>query len=646
MTVIQQERARPVLDDWLASLNIESGLYILIGLLALGLRLLRLGDLLLTEAEAREALAAWRFVSMSPIEPVMPVSGLWYSLTSLTFLLLGANEFWARFWPVLAGTALVFTPALFRRELGRGAALVSGMLLAISPVLLSASRTADGTTLAALSLVLLGAGLRRSVREPSRLNLVLTGIALGLGLTSGPRFISGMAAAFLAVIFIIFARPEVARRLRAAWMSIAGQFWPALAAAGITIGLVASTGLLNPTGLSAAGAALPLWFGGWLGRATTAPAYLVPQIIFAHEPLLLAMGLGGLYVAFISGYWHLFASRLQMIFGAPELETEQVSLGGGASDVSWRGTASILGAAAIGALVFGILYTGRQASDALWVVIPLSMLAGKVIVETFGGDWFEGELETVLAQAGVLVVMLVFTYFQLGAYGRGYALTPTCADILLRIFTPETCGVDIRLLLAGAVIGLAIFVTVMFALGWSRLSAVRGAALAVGIAALIGTVSSGLALGVFQADDPNSLWSPSPTIFGLRLMMDEVRDISQRAAGKEEELEVVVVSNSGEADRDGLLGWELRKFPKARFVDSVELANGAPVVIATSGFAAPVLETDYLGERFPIQSRQLLEEPSFQTVVNWWLFRIWRTEFSRSLDLWVRGDVHGLITQR
>lgn len=648
MTVIEQERPRPIIDDWLASLNIENGLYLLTGLVALGLRLFRLGDWPLTEVEAREALSAWRFVSMSPIAPVVPVSALWYSLTSLTFLLLGANEFWARFWPALAGTALVFTPILFRRDLGRGAAVVSSILLAISPVVLAASRAADGTTLAALCLVAVAAGLRRTVREPSRTNLIVTGLALGLGLTSGPRFISGLVATFIGVVFVIFVRPEVARHLRTSWNSVAGQLWPALAAAAVTVLLVASTALLNPTGLTAAGSAIPLWFRGWLGSETTAVPYLVPQVLFAYEPLLLVMGVGGLYVAFFSGAWHTLAERFQLIFAAPESDPDLQPAygGGGASELDWRGTASVLSAAAIGALIFGILYTGRQASDALWVIVPLSLLAGKVIVETFGGDWFEGELETVLAQAGVLVVMLAFTYFQLSAYGRGYTLTPVCADFLLNFFTPETCGVGIRLLLAGAVTGLAIFVTVMFALGWSRLSAVRGATLALGVATLVGTISSGLALGLFRADDPNSLWSPRPTVFGLRMMMDEVSQISLQTVGKEEDLEVAIVSNIGEADRDGLLGWELRKFSKARFVATADLALGAPVIIATSGFADPVLATDYLGERFPVQARQLLQEPSFQTVVSWWLFRIWPTDYTRSLDLWVRPDVHNLITQR
>src|SRR5262245_38914356 len=128
MAVMHPERpldGQPLVDGWLASWTIETALYVLVGLAALGLRFAHLGDVPLSASEAHEALSAWRFVNMSAAAPAQPVSAAWHTLTSLTFFLLGASEFWARFWPMAAGWVLVFFPALFRRELGRGPALVA-----------------------------------------------------------------------------------------------------------------------------------------------------------------------------------------------------------------------------------------------------------------------------------------------------------------------------------------------------------------------------------------------------------------------------------------------------------------------------------------------------------------------------------------
>jgi 4-amino-4-deoxy-L-arabinose transferase-like glycosyltransferase len=644
MAVAQQERPQAVVDGWLAALNLEGGFYLLIGLLAVGLRLLNLGNLPLSEPEAREALAAWRFVSMSPIPAVAPISPLLNTLISFTFWLLGANEFWARLWPMLAGVALTFTPLLFRRELGRGAALVASLLLAISPVMLAASRTVDGTTLAALSIVLIMYGLKQFVQDENRTSLIIAGIALGLGLASGPRFISGVVALAFVGVVIVFVRPQVAGRLREGWGAVAVQGWGPLVAAAIALIFGASTGLFNPTGLSAAGAAVSNWVAGWVNITQPTSPWLVFQIVGGYEPLLVVMGVGGLYVAFFSGLWHAFASRLQVIFGMRDPEME-VSNGGSAFEVPWREAATVLGLFVVGTLLYGLLYLGRQASDAVWVVIPLAMLAGKVVVETFTGDWFESELETVIAQAAVLIVMLVFTYFQLTGFGRGIALLPVCSDFLLRFFTPESCTVNIRLLLAGTVIALGTFVTIMFALGWSRLSAIRGAALALGIAALIGTLATGVGRMVLKDNDPNNAWSPVTTDSKINILMQSLTDISNRTVGNDTDLQVAVVSNLGEDDQNGLLGWEQRNFPNVQYVNTADVASGAQVVIATSGFADPVLATDYLGERYQIQSRQVVGEPSFQTAMSWWLSRQWATETARSVDLWVRGDVHSLIVQ-
>lgn len=623
---------RGPLDDWLAVLNVETGLLILIGLVAFGVRIFELGTLPLSVSEAREALSAWRLVtqSVSTFEPVQPVSAAWYTLTSLSFWLLGASDFWARFWPMVAGVALVFAPLAFRRELGRGTTVVACALLALSPTLMAASRTADGTTLAALALALSIAGLRRGAANER--GWWLTGLGLGLGLASGPRFVSGLAAGLLALIIIVFVKPHAVRAIRSGWAAFKPRLGTTLLIASLAFFWFASAGILIPSGLSAAGAALPRWLAAWsLGSAARSP-WLIAETLFVYEPLLLVMGLAGLYVAFFSEIANAIAARIRLIFANRDDSSDPVTPGASAN-IPWQGAATVLGSVCLGSFLFGLLYVGREASDAIWVVLPLALLAGKVLAETFGGDWFESEWETVLAQAGVLFVMLVFAYFHLAGYGRGFLLFPDRP-------------IEIRLYLAGGVLALGIFVTIMFALGWSTLSAMRGAALALGVATLIGTVGAGIGLTMWRMNNPTELWVATPTTYQLDLLMDTIYATSQRSAGKEQEIEIAVVSDPTADDLNGLLGWALRDFPKARFVDSVALADGSPIVIADSVVTDPNLTSGYLGENFPTQSRQVQTEPTLQTLINWWLFRTWPTEYSRTLTLWVRSDVHNLIQQR
>ena len=643
MAVTEQSRslARSSTEGWLATLNVETGLYIAIGLLALTLRFANLGEPPFSSLEAREALAVWRFVNASESAPIQPVSAAWFTLTALTFSLFSGNEFWARFWPMIAGEALVFAPLFFRRELGRGAALIACALLAISPVMLAASRTADGATLAAASLLLIAIGLRK-ISNNTTLGITLTGLGLGLGLAAGPRLVSGAAAALLMMGTVVLVRPEAARALRRGWAAVQPFAWHILAVAGVVLVFVASAGFVNPPGLSAAGAALPRWIASWQITPAMRPAWLVPQMIAVYEPLLTAFGIGGLYVAFLSGLWQAVASRVQNIFAVRESELQAAFAGGGAANFDWRGTASGLSAAAIGGLLFGILYLGREASDAVWVVLPLAALSGKVLAETFSGEWFEGEWETVLAQAGVLFVMFAFLYFQVAGYARGYALFAECPAIFQRIIAGPDCAVTAHLYLAGGVLTLGIFVTVMFALGWSQLSAVRGAVLALSVATTIATLGAGLGLTQWRPTDPNELWVTTPSSDNLRLMMKSIRDISQRTTGKVEDIEIAVMADPTLNEGDGLLGWELREFPNAHFVDSLALAKNSPIVLTSSVVSEPELGSAYVGESYGAQSHSVSADLTLQNLLNWWMYRTWPSEFSRRVDMWTRVDIHNL----
>src|SRR5512136_103129 len=121
----------------------EKAVYIGLALLALALRLAALGAYPLSDAEAGQALVAWRILQGQPVG-LAGYSPLVVTLNLVSFLLLGSSEFAARLGPALLSVPLVLLPYGLRRYLGRTGALAAGALFALSPTVLYFTRTVDG----------------------------------------------------------------------------------------------------------------------------------------------------------------------------------------------------------------------------------------------------------------------------------------------------------------------------------------------------------------------------------------------------------------------------------------------------------------------------------------------------------------------
>jgi predicted membrane-bound mannosyltransferase len=130
-------------------------------LLAAGLmRLVNLGKLPLSPAEAEAALAVWQFWQAGEAT-ITPTSPAYFLLTLLITPVLGFSDATVRLIPALAGLGLVALPWLLRRQIGTIAALTGSLLLAVSPLATITARTAGGDALALLALLLLVVGLVR-----------------------------------------------------------------------------------------------------------------------------------------------------------------------------------------------------------------------------------------------------------------------------------------------------------------------------------------------------------------------------------------------------------------------------------------------------------------------------------------------------
>jgi hypothetical protein len=132
--------------------TLENTLYTLALAIALGIRFINLGALSLTDYEARFALEALNITNGMP--GMLGSNPDYTHLTTILFYILGGADFWARFWPALAGACLVIAPWFLRERIGRVPALVLAFGLALDPGMNAISRLAGGPMLAISFLVL------------------------------------------------------------------------------------------------------------------------------------------------------------------------------------------------------------------------------------------------------------------------------------------------------------------------------------------------------------------------------------------------------------------------------------------------------------------------------------------------------------
>lgn len=130
--------------------------------------------------------------------------------TALVFVLFGDSDYTARVLPALFGTALVALPFFLRGYLGRTGALVTSLLLAISPTLLYFSRFAREDIYVAFFTLGMFICVWRYLQEPRRLYLYM--IAALLALSFATKEVAYIVVAMLMVYLDLLATQEIAAR--------------------------------------------------------------------------------------------------------------------------------------------------------------------------------------------------------------------------------------------------------------------------------------------------------------------------------------------------------------------------------------------------------------------------------------------------
>ena len=385
----------------------QTALYVIVFLLALAVRLIRLGTWTLTDVEAQWALQALGVAQGA--HPALGSNPAYVLLTTIVFFFYGGGtNFWARFVPALAGSFIVFVPFLFRERLKPRPSLILAFFLAFDPGLVALSRQA-GSSILAVTFVLFAWGFWQRKRPQ------LAGVFAGLALLSGASLWEGLLG--LGLTWAILQALEARRKTESASSPVRGEWLSALWY-GIGTLLVGGTlFFLSPNGLSAWLSSLPEYLSGWTRSSGISAGMMIFSLI-AYQPLAVILAAIAIVRGWING------SRRIM----------RLSI--------W----------ALVALLLALFYPFHQVSDLVWMLIPLWSLAALELARVV--NVLPEERRQVIGVAGLSIFILFFVWLQF--------LFITTLPI------PSSQASDRIWLLFGSLILLVICV-LLVAVGWSAL---------------------------------------------------------------------------------------------------------------------------------------------------------------------------------
>lgn len=600
------------------SFTVENALYVALFALAAFLRFNQLGAAPLNDDEARNALAVLHFLRGQP-ELTLPDSPAYFFFTYFSFFILQPGNATARLTAALFGSLVVLLPWLFRDRLGRGAAMLTGALLAVSSGMIAASRSVDATGSATMpALFALGLSIafwRQSVAGGHAGWVIATAIAFGLGLASGGPFLTGLLITSLTLIIAsrTFLRGSFDwRTARAALTAERGRF---LAALGLTMLVVSTVGLIYRSGLGALAGSWLNWLAGFSPQAPGRSFLALPVFLIAYEPLILIFGLIGL------------------------VRTLRRSDAVGQMLVTFFLVAAL----------FGLFYSGRASSDVVWLVAPLAALGARALVEIVAARWMPEEWPLLAGLSAVLLALWGFAQINLTRFALQLRFNPGLLNAPEGVPLASVIGLVLALIALVA----AALVTYLFAVGWSARAAALGATLVGAFALLASTVNAGWGLTQTRAAEPVELWWTRPAALDVNRLVESLKTTSNFAVGQEHEIEIVVNLQPAEPGRSaeaalaetqtGALAWALRDFVNVRFVSSLDARVNAPVVITDASEQDPTLGSAYVGQAFTLYRLWRPENLLEGEQLRWLLNRNAPTE-SRRIVLWVRQDIQQLQT--
>ena len=558
---------------------VTGGLYVLTVFMAAVMRLSGLESVPLSPTEAIQALNVWQ--NMQPGNTAVSIqSPAYFSLTSLFMAFFGDSDMTARLVPALFGIGLVLLPWFLRERLGSMGALVTAVLLAISPLNAVVSRTVGGDALAIFAVGLTAVALIRTYDTQSKPWRYILAIAIGLGITSAPLFYTGLITLMLAGLLSQFVGPKLNNE---EVFSIERDLWGTMAVFFFVTALLLSTRFL--TYLPGIGAAAGI-FGDWITQFTSSGGLqqlLEPFLaLVRYELVLVILGI----FAILWAVW-----RNQPL---------------GTLLVYWL----------TGALIILLLQRGTL-NNTLIITLASYLLLGLFTNHILRKaiTWHSWLMAAILALLGGAIVVNIARFLRTSVYGTE---------------------------LANIWMSLIIFVVATFALYfmwiWSETAVIQGSLLAVLILLSIYQWGTAWNLTHTNGNNPQERWVTTATADSLPLMASTLRDVSRQVVGSDYDI------NIHSAVDTPALRWYLRDFQQAQFGNTLPPGTQTAALITPKSMAEPFLGSDYLGSDFDLTTSGtatlVSSETPVQDTLRFWFFHESNMQPERDgVILWVRADL-------
>lgn len=487
--------------------------FLLIGL-TLALRLAALDAHLLAPDEALTALPALE-ASQGKGWPAATAESLILTTTAGLFTLFGAGDGIARFVPALIGSLFVCLPYFWRKRLGSVSAFSAAVLLALSPIALTAARRLDSTIVGITGASLIVTALYLADEEDNARRIkLLCAAGIALGLTGGPAFYDGLLPGLIAWALLRWLNGERLTPPSPAFKQ--GAFIGLLGALLIAIGIGTRW-----YGWAALAEGLTTWAAGW--GSLDLSTYQKGTLILLYEPLtLLLAGVG--------------AGR-----GLKKGTSLSLSL------LVWAWVAWVL----------TLLRVGASPLSQAAALLPLALLAGEAVqaVKAQLAHW---------AWVGEKLHSLLSTLFWCFA---GLAL--------MRQASSYRNGMEMLLVLL--IIVIQVLMVIGFATLTTGQAAWRGLLLGTGAALFLIQLSFAWGIAYTRPNDPAEplvITATSPDLHNLRRTLTDL----QRVQGESPEAFKIQLIE-GAPGITAVVQWVLRDFPALERIPKGSDAPQAEVVI-------------------------------------------------------------------
>lgn len=562
----------------------EHVIYALIFLVAAAIRLANLDLLPLNEFEAGWASQAYAVSRGLPVE--IGPQPAYVFLTGFIFSIFGSSESAARFLPALVGSLIVLFPYALRYRIGRKAAIIFALGLAIDPGMVFVSRLAGGQMLALGFAALAAVAFINSA-------VSLATVFAALFLMSGPTVYAILISLAITIAFLY---PD---RLKHIQDLFEGSRRMIFTAGGLTI-LVVGTYLLGyPQGISGLGAALPTYFSGWVTPSGN-PFWMTLMALPVYQPLALGFGVYGFIRA-------------------------------------WRQDQPVgkfFGLWFIISLIVTLSYPSRQTGD---LVLPLLPLWGAAAVGL--AHHFKNDLRAVppltWANFGITFLLLAFFWLDLANLTSIPPIYWETFIEYLSIFDeldPVNSNITARIVIAIVIPVLVVGSTALIGAGWSQDEAWEGFVWGSGLFLVLYVFGVSYGGAQIRQRALNELWWPGSAPGLTDYMEDAAADIAEFNFGERASMDVVYLHDSP------VFPWTFRNWPDAQPLSAIPEGEFPSAVLTEVGYVSAVLENAYIGQDFALNLHQAnIVDPNLK-FLRWLIFRD-LPMVSEKAVLWVRADL-------